>query len=308
MGVEQGGAFPVLPTIFDASGEVDEEGFRTVAEFVIACGVDGVVFPGLASEYDQLSLHERFQLIEIVGDLCRGRASFIVGASAATGAESAAMADAGTKAGAEVAMIVTPGRFAGRPDELVQFYRKIGESGPPIMLQNAPSPMGLGLAPAAVRAIVEAVPAIHYVKEENMPCGHGISTLLADPPKNLKGVFGGAGGRYIIDELSRGAIGTMPAAELPEISVALMAAHRRSDQLRVRELHERMLPVLMMQAIFRWDLTKEILRRRGLIANSFTRAPGPRLDIHDREELAILLERLDELSALNESGKAEAAA
>ncbi len=119
-----------------------------------------------------------------------------------------------------------------------------------------------------------------------MPCGQRISALLAGRPANLHGVFGGAGGRYIVDELARGAVGTMPAAEVPEVHVALMAAQRSGDAERVRELYEAMLPILMMQAVFRWRLTKEVLRRRGLIASAYTRAPGPALDGGDQLELS----------------------
>ena len=73
------GAFPVLPTIFDANGEIDEAGFRRVALWAIDCGADGVVFPGLASEYDHLSLAERTAPIAILADATLGRVPFIAG-------------------------------------------------------------------------------------------------------------------------------------------------------------------------------------------------------------------------------------
>lgn len=296
LGIGEGGTYPVLPTIFRPGGEIDEAGVRSVAEFVIATGADGIVFPGLASEYDMLSLDERASLVEVIGDVARGRVNFIVGASGSSLAESQKMIEAGASAGAAAAMVMTPGRLAGDLPGLIDFYRTLGEAaGLEIMLQNAPKPMGSGLTSAEVLAVVDAVPQVAYVKEENMPCGQRISALLANRPGSLRGVFGGAGGRYITDELARGAVGTMPASELPEISVALMRAHRAGDVGRVRDLHERMLPVLMMQAIFRWDLTKEVLRRRGLIDSAYVRAAGPRLDDGDQRELGVLLSRLSDL-------------
>ena len=86
---EIGGVFPVLPTIFHADGRIDPDGLRRVADFAVAAGVDGVVFPGLASEYDTLTLAEREALIAVVGAAVAGRAGFIVGASTADPAESA---------------------------------------------------------------------------------------------------------------------------------------------------------------------------------------------------------------------------
>ncbi|MGH6614403.1 dihydrodipicolinate synthase family protein [Sphingomonas sp.] len=291
-----GGVFPVLPTPFRDSSEIDEAGFIRIVDFVVASGVDGVVFPGLASEYDMLSLSERQRLIALVGERAAGRVDFIVGASSADAAESAALVRSGRDAGAAAAMVMTPASFIGDPAGLAAHYTELGGHGLPIMLQNAPKPMGIGLSPTEVLATLAASPVVAWVKEENMPCGQRISALLAAAPASLIGVFGGAGGRYITDELARGATGTMPAAELPEVHVALMAAHRARDDGKVRDLYDLMLPVLTMQAVFRWRLTKEILRRRGLIASAFTRAPGPEFDDGDHRELDKQLVRLEALT------------
>ena len=293
---EIGGVFPVLPTIFHADGRIDPDGLRCVADFAVAAGVDGIVFPGLASEYDALTLAERETLIAVVGEAVAGRAGFIVGASTADPAESAQLASAGAAAGARAAMVMTPAAVGADPAAQRDFYTELGRRAAlPIMVQNAPVPMGLGLSNDQLRTIVGSTDAIRWVKEENMPCGQRISALLADRPANLAGVFGGAGGRYIVDELARGAIGTMPAAETPEIHVALFAAHRAGDEARVRDLYEAMLPILMMQAVFRWRLTKEVLRRRGVIDCVYTRAPGPAFDEGDQRELDRILDRLQPL-------------
>ena len=66
----------------------------------------------------------------------------------------------------------------------------------------------------------------------------------------------------------------------------------------VRTHYERMLPLLMMQAVFRWRLTKEVLHRRGLIADAFTRAPGPELDEGDQRELDRILARIDDWTGI----------
>ncbi len=290
------GTAPVLPTPFDDTGHIDEDGFRNIVNFAIQQGVDCLVFPGLASEYDQLSLDERRHLIALLGSLTKGKVDFVVGASGHTPGETPVLIEAGAKAGAAAAMIVTPSVYAGDIDGLAAFYRDAGEGADlPLMLQNAPKPMGIALSPAEVLEVVRRVSAIHYVKEENMPCGQRITTLCKGAPANLAGVFGGAGGRYIVDELNRGAIGTMPAIELVEGHVKLMKAHGAGDRQLVWELYERMLPILAMQAVFRWRLTKEVMRRRGLIKSAFTRAPGAELDAQDQVELGLMLARLKDL-------------
>ena len=48
----------------------------------------------------------------------------------------------------------------------------------------------------------------------------------------------------------------------------------------------------MIQAVYRWRLTKEVLRRRGVIGSAYTRAAGPQFDDVDQQELGIVLDRL----------------
>ena len=128
-----------------------------------------------------------------------------------------------------------------------------------------------------------------------MPSGARITQTLAGAPATLKGVLGGAGGRYITDELARGAIGTMPACELTEVHVALMRAHRAGDRARVRRFFNRTLPLLNFQAVFRMAMTKETLRRRGIIGHAGKRAAGPELDAGDHRELGELLVEVGDL-------------
>ncbi len=93
------------------------------------------------------------------------------------------------------------------------------------MLQNAPQPMGAGLSPETVAAIAGRRPGDPLVKEETLPCGQNLTRILAASEGRLDGVFGGAGARYLMDEVARGAAGTMPAAELTDVHVAIMQAH-----------------------------------------------------------------------------------
>jgi 4-hydroxy-tetrahydrodipicolinate synthase len=56
-----------------------------------------------------------------------------------------------------------------------------------------------------------------------------------------------------------------------------------------------MLPLLNFQAVFRMSMTKETLRRRGIIAHAGKRADGPELDPGDHRELGELLAEVRDL-------------
>jgi 4-hydroxy-tetrahydrodipicolinate synthase len=293
------GVLPILPTIFSPRGAIDEAGTRRVVEYIIASGAQGIVFPGLASEYETLSRDERLHMTGLIGSWIGKRVPFIVGASATATDDAVAYAAAGAEAGATAAMVLTPKSFAGDQAGMRDFYRAIHQGcGIDIMLQNAPAPMGIGLPLDKVAELVREVGGIRYVKEEAPPSGQRITQLTDLAGDSLLAVFGGAGARYVIDELTRGAKGTMPACEITELHVAMFDRFRHRDESGARDLFERTLPLLNMQAIFRWRLTKAVLERRGLIDSAFVRAPGPELDRYDRLELDALLARLSDLLPL----------
>ncbi|MFO1412425.1 MAG: dihydrodipicolinate synthase family protein [Burkholderiales bacterium] len=284
------GVFPVLCTPFLPDGTPDEDGLSAVARYVLDAGADGVVFPGVASEFESLTPDERRRLSDRVADAARGRAAFIVGGSAPDVETTEAVARHAQAQGAAAIMVMAPKSITAQDDAIAFFARVARAAGPvPIMLQNAPPPAGSGLPVAVVLAVARAVPQIAYVKEEAMPSGARIAQMLAGAPPSLRGVFGGAGGRYLTDELARGAVGTMPACELAELHVALMREHRAGHRAGVRAQFNRMLPLLNFQAIFRMAMTKETLRRRGIISHAGKRAAGPELDAGDHRELTELL-------------------
>jgi 4-hydroxy-tetrahydrodipicolinate synthase len=290
------GVYPVLPTPFDAHKAPDIAGLRTLVRYLLKSGVDGMTYPGVASEFSQLSEQERADLTAVVLAETAGRVPVIAGVTSNDIAVILRLARAALRDGALALMIAAP------PDrktasEQIAFFAEISRElpGAAIMLQNVPPPVGAGLDPAVVVEILKAVPAIRYVKEEALPSGQRLSVILAEAPGSLLGVFGGAGGRYITDELRRGACGTMPAIELAEVHVALFSAYRKGEDSLARHIFTRMLPVLNIQAVFRWSLTKYVLKRRGLIDSTMQRIGGPTLDRMDEQDVDAFLGDLDDL-------------
>ena len=290
----------MLATPFDAGGAPDADALARIVEFALAAGADAVVYPGVASEVEQLSAEERDGLLDVVAATVAGRLPIVVGASAGDAQTSARHMHKARMLGAAAAMVMAPASLAGDAAALLDHYRQLGAGSEiPIMLQNAPPPAGGGFDMAAVAQVVATVPSVRYVKEEAMPCGQRISALLARgelaKAPHFIGVLGGAGARYLLDELSRGAIGTMPACELTDVHVRMVRAWRGGDRAQARTLYNRSLPLLNFQAVFRWAATKEVLKRRGVIECTRVRAPGPRLDAQDQAELDIMLQETADL-------------
>lgn len=290
------GVFPVLPTPFDQDLQPDENALRCLVRYLIASGVDGMTYPGVASEFSQLTPAEREHLSQIVIDEVAGRVPVVIGVSSSDSTVTMRLARSAADAGAAALMVAAPPQWT-TPNEQIAYFKELAAAVPDtaLMLQNVPPPVGAGLDPEVILAIIKAVPQISYIKEESLPSGQRLTAVLADAPKSLKGLLGGAGGRYITDELRRGACGTMPAIELAEVHVALFAAHHRGDDSKVRQIFTRMLPILNIQAVFRWSLTKEVLLSRGLIAHAGQRISGPKLDALDLADVSAFMKDLDDL-------------
>ncbi|WP_376099093.1 dihydrodipicolinate synthase family protein [Roseomonas sp. CCTCC AB2023176] len=284
------GVFPVLPTPFGPDGAPDGAAFPRLIDFAVGAGVQGVVFPGMASEVETLLPEERAGLVAALGRHLAGRLPFIVGASDADPARAAARAREGREAGAAAAMVMAPPAAGQDTAKQAAYFAAVAEGVPglSIMLQNAPPPNGAGLSPDAVAEICRAVPAIRFVKEETLPCGQNVTRILAAAP-HLDGVLGGAGARFVLDELARGACGTMPALEIADAHADLWRAWQSGDRATARRIYDATLPLLVYQMTFRVRATKEVLRRRGLLDSADARAAGPKPDAMDLEEIGHLL-------------------
>ena len=95
--MELRGIFPVLPTPFKPDGEVDGTEIISVVDFAVACGAHGVVFPGVASEFDFLTTEERQTTLRLVAEAVSRRVPLIVGASGNTADAVAGFAELGAE-------------------------------------------------------------------------------------------------------------------------------------------------------------------------------------------------------------------
>ena len=289
------GIIPILPSPFAADGSIDKSAMKRVTRFVLDSGAHGVAFPALASEFYSLTDEERLALTEVVVQEVGGAVPVVGTATSASSYSSVELAKRLEAMGVDALMVMPPYVVRDSGPEVLQQFKDLSESVDlPLIVQNAPAPLGSAFPIEFVRRIIQEAKNVHYVKEECTPGGQRITKLLQDAPPGLKGVFGGAGGRALIDELNRGAIGAMPACELTKLHVKIFELHQASDVGGARTLYNKTLPLLTMQAVFRMNLTKEMLVRNGIIASAHVRAGSIPMDEADLRELSVLTEELGE--------------
>ena len=303
--VDLNGILPVLPTPFAADGAIDLAAIRKVTAFALTAGVNGVVFPGFASEVSELTADERSRLLTGVVEEVAGAVAVVAGGSAKDAEAVIAHGRAAVALDVGYLMVQPPLHLSNGLEPMAAFLGQIAEALPDmrIILQNAPAPRGSDLSPDTILEIARRIPQIAYVKEETLPSGPSITRIMADRPPSLQGVIGGGGARYILDEYDRGACAAMPAVEIADLHVTLDTTWREGLRANARDLYVRTLPLLTLQAVYRMRLTKHVLVRRGIFENAEVRAPTPILD-----ELAIadIDQNLVELGLIGNVGSAGA--
>ncbi len=289
------GILPIVATPFGSQGELDEPALARVANFCLNCGAHGLVWPAVASEFYALSEEERRRGVRVVLEVAGGQVPVIAGVAASSSQVAAALTEDSITAGAAAVMALPPYVVKESVSGLRRYFRSICDAaeGRDVILQNAPPPLGQGFPPQALLSLVDEIPGITYVKEETPTSGHALSSILSRSPSHLQGVFGGGGGRAIIEEYNRGACGAMPACEYTDVFVTLWDALEDGRVDEARALFERVLPLLSMQAVLRMAFTKAVLARRGVIDCQVVRISGGlELDETDYAELEALSTRI----------------
>ncbi|ACZ40902.1 dihydrodipicolinate synthase family protein [Sphaerobacter thermophilus] len=287
------GVYNILSTPFRPDGAIDEASLRRLTEATIGMGVDGITILGVAGEAQKLLQEERRRLIEIVMEVTAGRVPIIVGTSH-DGTEATIAASREAQAAGAAGVMVAPPTFLQPGPALTRHYERVAAAiDIPIVLQDFPPVNGVTLSPRAMADLVRAVPAITTIKLEDPPTPQRTAQTL----QLLEGratIVGGLGGMYMLDELRRGASGTMTGFAYPEILVRIWRAWESGDRAEAEATYYRYLPLLVFEGQPKLGVAirKEILRRRGLIDCAVLREPGPRLDDGIREDLEATLRAL----------------
>ncbi len=284
-------AIPVTP--FTDSLELDERGVRRVARFSVDCGAHGLLVPVNASEWYTLSDTERRRVVEITLDEVAGAVPVIVGVTAQSVTLAIELVRHAQQHGAAAVNAMPPHILHPDTDGCVAYYRALDAAiDIPLVIQNYYAPLGTPMSPALIMRLVRELPNVAYVKEETLPEPLRISQLLAEAngEPRLRGVFGGQGGLFLLDELRRGAAGNMPAAHATDALVAVWNAWTAGAYKEAQTLHDRLLPLLSYERCYGGSVIyKEVMRRRGVIESAVVRSPAPPLDTQAAHELDRIL-------------------
>jgi len=288
------GIFHILATPFREDGVLDTAGLPRLVEAALGTGVTGLTILGIAGEAHRLTDEERRRVVETVVKETRGRVPVVVGVSASGTHLATAFARMAREHGADALMVAPPAGLKNL-DAVAEYYRAVAAAtGLPIVLQDEPVTTQVNMPAPFIAQLCAEIAQIEAVKLEEPPTLPKITRLRALFGTRVA-IFGGLGGVYFFEELSRGADGAMTGFPYPEALRAIrdhFVAGRRDE---ARALFYRWLPLIRYEtqpgatpgtAV---GIRKEILRRRGWIASAVVRPPAPMLDAATHAEIGEIL-------------------
>jgi len=282
------GVYSVLPTPFRAGGDVDVDSLRRVVDLFVQAGVDGVTALGVTGEVSRLNERERALVTETVVNHVNGRAKVIVGTSA-DGLRTCLDYCREAKALGASAVMISPVRMPKLNSvAVVNQYRVVAEAVDlPIVVQDYPPISGFAMEAGLLARIAREVPAARTVKLEDPPTPHKTARILAAAGDVRIDILGGLGGVFLLEELMAGAAGVMTGFAYPEVLVDVVTKFRDGRVDEAAEVFYRFVPLMRFefQEGIGQAIRKEVLKRRGVLADGSTRAPGPVLDEGTRAAL-----------------------
>lgn len=274
------GVLPVLPTPFDTMGELMLEDIPREVGWALERGVHGIVVLGVAGEVFRLSDAERAQVVEAAVEATSGRVPVVAGAGHLSTHLAVTAARSAVAAGASALLVPPPPLGSASAIGIIDYYASIaGEVGVPIILQDDPVHLGVGLRVSTIVELCERHSNCRYAKLEELPSMAKIRAVTEETAGRVS-CLGGSGGVYVLEELAAGAVGIMTGFVFPEALVAVYEAWRSGDHLRARQLYRIVGDLARLESlpVVSLSLRKRLYQARGALSNPALRAPGVEVD------------------------------
>ncbi len=293
------GVWPVAPTPFTETGDLDLEGQKRVLDCMVDQGVDGICILANYSEQFLLSDAERETLMRLCLEHVAGRVPVIVTCSHFSTGVVVERCRAAAAMGAAMIMLMPPYHGAALKAALPQAreqFARAAEVGLPIMVQDAPL-SGVDLPVPFLAQLAREIPGLAYFKIETPQAAAKLRALIAEGGEAIEGPFDGEEAITLMADLDAGATGTMSSALLPDLIKPVVDAHRGGDRAAALDGYARILPLINYenrQCGLR--ACKTVMMEGGVIASDHVRHPTVPLHPETRAGLLELARMADPLA------------
>jgi 4-hydroxy-tetrahydrodipicolinate synthase len=279
-----GQVLTAMVTPFDQSGEIDFDATRSLINYLITNGSDGLVVAGTTGESPTLTHEEKLQLFQFVVAEVNGRVPVIAGTGSNNTMASIELTQEAEAIGVDAAMLVVP--YYNKPSQegMYQHFRTIAESTKlPIMLYNIPGRSAVNMESNTISRLSQ-VENIVSVKDASGDLDH-VTEIISKTSDDFS-VYSGEDS-LTLPTLAIGGSGiiSVSAHVIGNEMQEMIRSYRKGEVRNAAAIHRHIMP--LMNALFAQPSptpVKEALNRIGVQVGSVRLPLTP---LNDTEKTAL---------------------
>ncbi len=293
------GVFPVVPTTFTDSGELDISSQLRCVDFMIDAGSNGLCILANFSEQFVLSDEDRQVLTRTILEHVAGRVPVIVTTTHFGTRICAERSRTAQDMGAAMVMVMPPYHGATircSGEKIYEFYAQLSDAiDIPIMIQDAPV-SGTTLPVPLLAQMAKEIEHVGYFKIETAGAASKLRDLIAAGGDAIEGPWDGEEAITLLADLDAGATGAMTGGGFPDGILTIVDAYFRGDREAAVTAYARWLPLINYENRQGGILTsKALMKEGGVIDCDAPRHPFPDMHPAVRAGLLDAARRLDPL-------------
>lgn len=279
-----GRVLTAMVTPFDDQLRLDAEKTKTLVNYLIENGTDGIVVAGTTGESPTLTRQEKLELFKLVLETAAGRVPIIAGTGSNNTEESIELTKEAETIGADGIMLVTP--YYNKPSQegLYQHFKAIAESTTlPIMLYNIPGRASVNMLPETIIRLAQ-IENIVSVKEASGDLD-AAAKIIEETPDSFA-VYSGDDS-LTLPLLSIGGTGIVSVAShiIGNEMKQMVESFLDGDIVYAANLHRKLLPV--MKALFAAPSPAPVKQALELNGISVGKVRLPLVPLNEEEAAAL---------------------
>jgi dihydrodipicolinate synthase/N-acetylneuraminate lyase len=294
------GLFPVVPTTFTESGELDLASQKRCVDFMIDAGSDGLAILANFSEQFLLADDEREVLTRTILEHVAGRVPVIVTTTHFSTQVCAERSRRAQAMGAAMVMVMPPyhgATFRVPEPRIHDFYARVSDAiDIPIMVQDAPA-AGTPLSAEFLARMAREIEHLAYFKIETAGAAAKLREVIRLGGEAIEGPWDGEEAITLLADLEAGATGAMTGGGCPDGIRTILDAWFAGRREEAMAAYERWLPLINLENRQCGFLAaKALMKEGGIIACEAPRHPWPPLHPASRALLIEAARRRDVLA------------
>jgi dihydrodipicolinate synthase/N-acetylneuraminate lyase len=269
------GVYSVIQTPLDANDNIDIAVLKREIDWLIQCGVKGLVL-AMVSEVMRFNADERRMQWQAVLKILDNRLPLIVSVGAESTAIAIQLAKLAESDGATALMATPPAIFPATSLEIYHYYSAIIDAtNIPLIVQDASNYMGQPLELELYGDLIKkyGTERVQF-KPEAKPVKERVAALQEIAHGQAK-IYEGQSGIDLLDTHPLGLVGTMPGGEIPWAIIKLWDCLEEKNLDQARKIHDLISKLVAFQKTIDGYVAVEkyLLVKQGIFTSTRQRGP-----------------------------------